>query len=59
MRVNSSGGSRISHGGGVDLGGGGGIDSRGGYVLKVLYVEMKESGPLGGHMPFTVNHRFT
>ena len=26
----------------------GGVDSRGGYVLKILYVEMKESGPLGG-----------
>ena len=23
----------------------GGADSRGGYVLKILYVEMKESGP--------------
>ena len=26
----------------------GGINSRGGYVLKILYVEMKEYGPLGG-----------
>ena len=26
----------------------GGVDSRGGYVSKILYVEMKESGPLGG-----------
>ena len=24
------------------------MDSRGGYVSKILYVEMKESGPLGG-----------
>ena len=28
--------------------GGGGVDSRGGYVSKILYVKMKESGPLGG-----------
>ena len=35
-----SGESRISHRGGVD--------SRGGYVSKILYVKMKESGPLGG-----------
>ena len=27
---------------------GGGANSRGGYVLKNLYVKMKESGPLGG-----------
>ena len=33
--------------GGVDLVGGG-VDSRGGYVLKILYVKPKESGPLGG-----------
>ena len=33
-------------GGGVDLIGG--VDSRGGYVLKILYVKMKELGPLGG-----------
>ena len=33
--------------GGVDLIGGG-ADSQGGYILKILYVEMKESGPLGG-----------
>ena len=26
----------------------GGMDSRGGYVSKILYVKMKESGPLGG-----------
>ena len=32
--------------GGVDLVGG--ADSRGGYVSKILYVEMKESGPLEG-----------
>ena len=24
------------------------MDSRGGYILKILYVETKESGPLGG-----------
>ena len=27
------------------------MDSRGGCVSKILYVEMKESGPLGGHAP--------
>ena len=27
---------------------GGGVDSRGGYVSKILYVKMKELGPLGG-----------
>ena len=27
---------------------GGGVDSRGGYVSKILYVETKESRPLGG-----------
>ena len=32
---------------GVDLIGGG-LDSRGSYVSKILYVEMKESGPSGG-----------
>ena len=42
-----SGGSRISRRGGVDLVGGA-VDSRGGYISKILYVEMKESGPLGG-----------
>ena len=42
-----SGGSRISRRGGVDLVGGG-VDSRGGYVSKILYVETKESGPVGG-----------
>ena len=26
----------------------GGVDSRDGYVSKILYVKMKESGPLGG-----------
>ena len=25
----------------------GGVDSQGGYVSKILYVETKESGPLG------------
>ena len=32
---------------------GGAVDSRGGYVSKILYVEMKESGPLGGRAPGT------
>ena len=45
--VVTSGGSRISCRGGMDLAGGG-VDSRGGYVLKILYVKMKELGPLGG-----------
>ena len=31
----------------------GGVDSRGDYVSKILYVEMKESGPLGGRAPDT------
>ena len=26
----------------------GGMDSRGSYVSQILYVKMKESGPLGG-----------
>ena len=30
---------------------GGGVDSRGGYILKILYVKMKELGPLGGRAP--------
>ena len=42
-----SGGSRISRRGGVD--------SRGGYILQILYVETKESEPVGevcaGHAP--------
>ena len=29
----------------------GGVDSRGSYVLKILYVKTKESGPLGEHAP--------
>ena len=33
--------------GGVDLVGGE-VDSRGSYVSKILYVETKEFGPLGG-----------
>ena len=33
-------------GGGIDLVGG--SDSRGGYILKNLYVETKDSGPLVG-----------
>ena len=36
----------------------GGIDSRGGYILTILYVETKESGPLGGHAPSSP-HRST
>ena len=28
-------------------------DSRGGYILKILYVETKESEPLGGRTPGT------
>ena len=43
-----SSGSRISRRGGTDLVGG--ANSRGGYVLKNLYVKMKESGPIGGRM---------
>ena len=34
-------------GGGVDLIRGA-MDPRGGYVLKILHVKMKESGPVGG-----------
>ena len=34
-------------GGGVNLVGGA-VDPRGGYVLKILHVKMKESGPVGG-----------
>ena len=34
-------------GGGVDLVKGA-VDSRGGYVSEILYVKMKESGPVGG-----------
>ena len=45
MEIVCSGGSRISRRGGRNLVGG--VDSRGGYVSKILYVEMKESGPLG------------
>ena len=49
IRTLPSGGSRISRRGGVDLVGG--LDSRGRYVSKILYVKMKELGPLegGGH----------
>ena len=46
-----SGGSRISRRGDVDLTRG--ADSPGGYVSKILYVETKESGPLGGRAPGT------
>ena len=31
----------------------GGMDSRSGYVSKILYVETKESGPLGRREPGT------
>ena len=34
-------------GGGVDLVRGA-VDPRGGYVLKILHVKTKESGPIGG-----------
>ena len=44
--INNSGGSRISRRGV-------GVDSRGGYILKILYVETKESGPLVGRAPAT------
>ena len=27
---------------------GGGVDSQGSYISKILYVKMKELGPLGG-----------
>ena len=30
---------------------GGAVDPRGGYVLKILHVKMKESGPVGGRAP--------
>ena len=30
---------------------GGAVDFRGGYVSKILYVKMKELGPLGGARP--------
>ena len=43
--LNCSGGSRISRRGSAD--------SRGSYVSKILYIEMKESGPLGGRAPGT------
>ena len=33
--------------GGLDLVGGG-VDTRGVYISKILYVKMKELGPLGG-----------
>ena len=46
QKIPCSGGSRISRRGGVDLVGGG-VDSRGGYISKILYVETKESGPVG------------
>ena len=46
--VLNSGGSRISRRGAWASCGGGGMDSQGGYVSKILYVKMKESGPLGG-----------
>ena len=39
-------------GGRVDFVGGRGTNSQGGYILKNLYVEMKESGPL--HPPIQI-----
>ena len=44
--VYSSGGSRISHRGRQPRSGG--IESRGSYILKILHVETKESGPMVG-----------
>ena len=45
----------VHHGGpfpvvdpGFPVVGGGGVDSRGGYISKILYIKMKESGPSGG-----------
>ena len=38
-------------GGGAWTSWGGGADSRDGYVSKILYIETKESGPLGGRAP--------
>ena len=29
----------------------GDANSQGGYISKILYVEMKESGPIGGRVP--------
>ena len=39
------------------------MDSRGGYVSKTLYVETKESGPVGGgacagHAPRSANDEY-
>ena len=45
LKSQVSGRSRISLGG-VNLIGG--MDSQGIYVSKILYIETKESGPLGG-----------
>ena len=44
--ITNSGGSRISRRGGVDHVGG--VDSQGSYTSQILYVKMKEPGPLGG-----------
>ena len=44
----TSGGSRISRRGGAGPRRGGAVDPRGGYVLKMLHVKTKESGPVGG-----------
>ena len=48
-----SGGSRISRRGGGRGPRSGGMDSRGTYVSKNLYVEAKESWPIGGRAPGT------
>ena len=48
--ITISGGSRISRRGGRQPRRGG-ANSRGGYVSKIFYVKMKESGPLGGRAP--------
>ena len=49
FQTHGSGGSRISRrGGGRRPRREGVVDSRVGYVSKILYVETKESGPLGG-----------
>ena len=51
--VKFSGGSRVFCGG-CGPHGGGAWDSLSGYTSQILYVEIKESGPLGGHVPGTL-----